>query len=174
MNLRVPFALSLGALLAAGPLAAQGSQVRVLSVYRRDTLAMADSARGQVRPAAGNFLVLQVEVQTPDLDSDLTGDVTLTGTGLPHALELRGVATESELRLRTTFLRIIENRGGGFITATGHVHWVNSRTGRARVEAYGRVTFGLVFEVGDAAGPFVLNFGAVRVDLQPPVVMGAP
>ena len=53
MHARVPLICSLGLMLAFGTVEAQGPTLRVLSAYRRDTLALADSARGPVRPVAG-------------------------------------------------------------------------------------------------------------------------
>jgi hypothetical protein len=147
--------------------------LRVQSAMRVDTLQLADSVRGAVNTAGGGWLVLVVEAESPSLDSELLGEVTLTGGGLPRPFDVQAFSHEPTVRRRTLFYRVVPDRGGGFITESGHVHWVVTRAGHARLEVYGRAVFGIAFENTPTDGPFQLRLGTMTAEVVLPAMIGA-
>jgi hypothetical protein len=173
--------LALGLVAVAGSLGArsadlprqQEASLLIQSVMRVDTLQLADSVQGPTASAGGGWLVLQVAATSPSIDSEMIGEVTLTGGGLRRPHEARGFTHASSVRTRTVFYRVIPDRGGGFFTPAGHVHWIVSRTGRARIEVYGRATFGVAFDGVPSDGPFQLHLGGLTAEVRLPAMLGA-
>jgi len=176
--LAVGFVAAMGTLGASKP-ATDGAMDRadtglyVRSVMRVDSLQIADSVRGAATAAGGGWLVVQIEVESPSIDTELLGDVTLRGGRLARPLDVRGFSHEPNVRPRTLFYRVIEDRGGGFFTPSGHVHWITTRAGRVRLEVFGHAVFGVAFDAVQTEGPFELRFGSLSAEVRLPAMIGA-